>query len=370
MKPRICHMTSVHPFKDGRIFYKECTSLVKAGYDVTLVAAGAQDEICNGVKIVGVPKASGRLERILKTTYKVYKKALDIDADIYHFHDPELLPFGLKLKKKGKNVVFDSHEFVGEQIKTKTYIPEKLRNLISIMYKSYEAFVCRRIDAVIEVCTIDGIDYFDGRCLNRFFITNAPILIEQPTIKEFSAKRLRKVVHAGSLTFERGITSLAQAITKTDCDLILIGKFSPDEYKKEISDICNDKLEYKGVVLLNELTPLLCECGIGTCTLLDKGQYKHIDVLPTKIYDYMVAGLPIIMSNFPYLIDFNNKYKVGVCVDPADPQAIADAINYIVNNPDEARIMGENGCRAVIDEFNWKIQEKELLSIYTFLTNS
>lgn len=369
MMPRICHMTSVHSAKDGRIFYKECTSLAKAGYNVTLVVAGAQDENCNGIKIVGVPKASSRIGRILKTSENLYKKALEIDADIYHFHDPELLLYGLKLKKKGKKVIFDSHEFVGEQIKTKTYLPKKLRKLISILYKSYETFVCKRLDAVIQVCTIDGKDYFEGRSRKRFFITNAPLLTYQPNVTNFAADRLYKVVHVGTLTFERGITSLSQAISRTDCNLVLIGKFYPNEYKTEISEICGEKLDYKGVVLLKDIPTLLNECGIGACTLLDKGQYSHIDILPTKIYDYMLAKLPIIMSDFPYLIEFNNKYKIGICVDPANPQAIADAIHYLIKHPEEAKKMGENGYRAVMDEFNWENQEKELLSIYKYLAN-
>ena len=113
---KVCHMTSVHPPEDVRIFHKECVSLAEAGYEVYLVERGESCEK-NGVHIIGLgdlPK--NRLKRMTEGAKKVYEKALELDCDIYHFHDPELLPYGLKLKKKGKKVIFDSHENTLEQI--------------------------------------------------------------------------------------------------------------------------------------------------------------------------------------------------------------------------------------------------------------
>lgn len=366
---KVCHLTSVHPAKDGRIFYKECNSLAKAGYDVTLICAGAEDEVCNGVKIVGVPKASGRLGRMFKTTNNVYKKALEIDADIYHLHDPELLPIGLKLKKRGKKVIFDSHECVALQILSKNYIPKVLRKSISTVYKGIETYICKRIDAVIEICTLDSKDYFCNRCKRRAFITNAPIIPSDIEIKPYENLNLKRVVHIGGLTYDRGITHLANAIIMTDSKLILAGKFSSDDYSSEIKSLCGPKLDYKGVLPASEIQHLLSECGIGTGTLLDMGQYSHIDVLPTKLYEYMLAGMPIIISDFPFLRKFNKKYKVGLCVDPSKPEDIANAVTYLNEHPEEAKQMGRNGRKAVLEELNWESQEKILLNLYETLIN-
>lgn len=148
---KVCHMTSVHPAKDGRIFHRECTSLAKAGFDVTLVAAGAEDEVCNGVKIVGVPMVSGRLGRILKTTNNVYKKGLELNADIYHLHDPELLPIGLKLKRKGKCVIFDSHEDYCANIKEKPYLKRGIARVVAMLYTAFEKYALERYDGVVSV---------------------------------------------------------------------------------------------------------------------------------------------------------------------------------------------------------------------------
>ena len=107
-KRKICHVTSVHPADDIRIFHKECGSLSNAGYEVYLVAPEILNHIRNGIQIIGVlNKPVSRLQRILFYTKRVYKNALWVNADIYHLHDPELLLYALLLKKKGKIVIFD-----------------------------------------------------------------------------------------------------------------------------------------------------------------------------------------------------------------------------------------------------------------------
>ena len=98
-KIKICHLTSAHSRNDTRIFYKECVSLAKIKYyDVSLVVAdGRQYEVINSVKIHGVDKPTGRLYRFFITPRIIYNKAININADIYHFHDPELIPIGIML---------------------------------------------------------------------------------------------------------------------------------------------------------------------------------------------------------------------------------------------------------------------------------
>ena len=147
----ICHITSAHPAEDIRIFIKECSSLAAAGHRVTLVAAGdGKDYTKNGVQIVFVPKSTGgRIKRMYETVNRVYKKALSVNADVYHFHDPELLRVALKLKKNGSRVIYDAHEHVPGQIMAKYWIPSALRGIISKSFEWFENRESRRLNSVI-----------------------------------------------------------------------------------------------------------------------------------------------------------------------------------------------------------------------------
>ncbi|MBL4862995.1 MAG: hypothetical protein JKY09_08275, partial [Crocinitomicaceae bacterium] len=103
---RVCHLTSVHKADDTRIFYKECVSLAKHGYEVHLVAPNANESEELGVKIHSVKKNSGsRFFRATVVAFRVLRKGLAIKAKLYHFHDPELVWVGLILRLFGKKVV-------------------------------------------------------------------------------------------------------------------------------------------------------------------------------------------------------------------------------------------------------------------------
>lgn len=364
---RVCHFTSVHPAMDGRIFYRECCSLAEGGYEVYLVVPNGNDEVKNGVHIVGVNIGrTGRLKRMFSVAKAVYKKALSLDADIYHFHDPELLRFALKLKRKGKKVIFDSHEFYGLQIREKEYLHGLLRNWLANIYMKYEAYVCRRIDAVIQVCTIEGKDYFRDRCKRSFFVSNAVNLKAfKRDYTSSSVEERNAVIHIGGLTHNRGITTLIKAAGLTCVKIKLAGSFSPKGYHEELKQLKEyENIEYLGVVDKKELPQILNSCFAGISTLLNIGQYVKIDILPTKIYEYMAMSLPVIMSNSPYNVKLNRLYHIGVCVEPSNPKEIAEAINYLGAHPQEAKNMGANGRKLVEDLFNWEIEKRKLLALY------
>ncbi len=161
---KICHMTSVHKSTDVRIFRKECVSLAKKkDYDVYLIAPGESREE-DGVHVIGIGEVpKGRLARMMKTAKAVYKAAVDLNADIYHFHDPELLQYGAKLAAMNRYVIFDSHENTYEQIKIKSYIPKALRSTVAGAYLKRETKLIKDMDAVIFPCPINGKHPFAGR---------------------------------------------------------------------------------------------------------------------------------------------------------------------------------------------------------------
>ena len=187
---KVCHVTSVHPPEDVRIFQKECVSLARAGYDVTLVQQGGDYEK-DGVHILGFGDiAPNRFQRMLMTAWRAYRRALEADADVYHLHDPELLPYGLKLKKKGKKVIFDSHENTLESILQKEWIPAPLRKMVYHWFKAHQEGVCRQLNAVISV-TPNIVEYFRSINSRTVQVANFPILpAKMPPLPERSDRTL------------------------------------------------------------------------------------------------------------------------------------------------------------------------------------
>ena len=362
---KVCHMTSAHGCEDVRIFHKECVSLAKTGYDVSLVERGESYEK-NGVHIVGVGEpAGGRLNRMTAFAKKVYKAALQIDADIYHFHDPELMPYGLKLKKKGKKVIFDSHERYTEQFKSKPYLPKLITVPMAKIYGRYENWFLKKIDAVIFPCTMQGVNPFEGKCKRTAIISNATLLNEfYDQYDSNTKKNERQLCCPGSLTADRGISQDIKAASLARAHLVLAGSIS-QQYKEIIENMPEYScVDYRGILNRPQVMELLAESNIGLATELNVGQYFIADILSTKINEYMAMGLPVIMSDYSYNKIVESKYHLGICVDPENVDEIASAILYLLDNPEEARKMGENGRRAVKEEFNWSIEEKKLLALY------
>lgn len=368
---KVCHMTSAHEEEDDRIFHKECVSLAKAGYEVYLVERGKSYEK-NGVHIVGVGQIpKGRLKRMTEGAKRIYEAAKALDADIYHFHDPELLPYGMKLKRAGKKVIFDSHEFYREQICEKQYLPVWLRNLVAGVYSSYERYALKRLDGVVSPCTLHGKNFFADRCQRAVIISNAVVLSEffERYIPD-AEKKERQLCYAGGLTETRGITADMRAAYCADAKLVLAGAFSPPEYKKNLEAMPEYScVEYRGRLPLSDVRSLMNESRIGLCTLLDSGQYLKIDTFGIKVYEYMSMALPVILSHSSYNDRMVDRYHFGICVDPTNIDEIASAIRYLLDHPEEARRMGENGRRAVKEEFNWGAEEKKLLALYEDILN-
>ena len=369
---KVCHMTSVHAPEDGRIFFKECTSSANAGYETYLVERGATYDK-NGVHIVGVGDFQGnRLQRMLTLTKRVYETALKINAEIYHIHDPELLPYALKLKKKGKKVIFDSHEYYSDQIRNKPYLPKSISTIIACIYKLYENYVCKRIDAVIFPCLKNGIHPFQGKCKRVITLNNVPMLGElydhyDPKIEKYP----NSICYIGGLTENRGITEVIKAAYLSNTIAYIAGIFSPVEYQIKIESMPeSSSMRYLGNLDRKQVLELLQRCKIGLATLHNVGQYNQFDNLATKCYEYMALGIPVILTKAKYNEKINEIYKIGLCVDAENEHEIADAIRYLLDHEEEAKKMGENGRKAIREVFNWEKEKDSLLNLYINLRSN
>lgn len=363
---KVCHMTSAHRSGDVRIFYKECASLAASGYDTYLVAQGDSREE-NGVHVVGLGKApESRLKRMTDFAKKVYDTALEVDADIYHIHDPELLPYAAKLKKRGKKVIFDSHENTLEQMTDKAYIPRLIRPLIAGAYRNYAGTVFRGCDALISV-TPHIVEQLEKLNPNTWMITNYPRL--SPAAK-CDKTRLFSLCFAGGIEAQWNHEKLINCIGReSDVEYDLCGRCNPEYLKKLESLEGWSKVNYYGSLSHSEALKIQNSANAGVALLSPSRNtgFSVGTIGNTKLFEYMLSGIPIICTDFILWRDIVEKNQCGICVDLNNEEELDSAIDYLRNYPDRAAEMGQNGRRAVEEEFNWGTQEKKLLELYNNL---
>lgn len=371
MKNKVCHFTSVHPIDDVRIFHKECCSLAANGFDVTLIACGDEEfvEVKSGVTCISlhVP-IENRIQRFMKRSSAVYKKALEVDADIYHFHDPELLPIGLKLKRKGKKVIFDSHEDIPSDIKNKSYINPFLRRILFILYKIVEPSIIRKFDVVVSV-TPHIIDKLKKINSNTIQVTNYPI-VTNTDIAEIKTEKFQ----APTIFFAGGVNSLwmheniikALELINFEIKYLVAGPAS-NEYLLKLKELKSwEKVEYLGMIPYSQVEHYYSKSHIGIALpdYTEAGGGKMGTLGNTKIFEIMRAGLPIICTDFILWKKIVDENKCGTCVDPSNIAAISQAIVKLVTNKEESNLMGHYGKMAVSEQYNWRTQEAILIDTY------
>jgi glycosyltransferase involved in cell wall biosynthesis len=176
------------------------------------------------------------------------------------------------------------------------------------------------------------------------------------------------VAYIGGISRIRGIVEVVKAMQKqsSDARLQLGGSFSEIEFEKQIrKEVGWNKVDALGWLGRNDVKGVLHDSIAGLVTL--HPVINYVDALPVKMFEYMSAGLPVIASNFPLWKRIVEGNRCGLCVDPLDPQAIAEAIDYLVSHPIEAGQMGRNGQKAVLKHYNWENEEKKLIDFYNGL---
>ncbi|MCE8018999.1 glycosyltransferase family 4 protein [Halomonas sp. MCCC 1A11036] len=370
---KVAHLTSAHPRYDTRIFHKQCRSLAADGHSVTLVVAdGEGDETRDGVELVDVGRLPGRVNRIVKTTRRVFDRARELEADLYHLHDPELMPVGRRLKRLGKCVVYDAHEDLPRQMLAKHYLGKMTRHALSRGVEAYQRRVCRHFDAVVAATPYirDRFGEFHPRVVD---VNNFPMLGELDGAPDArltaGVGESPMVCYVGGIAEVRGIREIVRAMERVeqDCWLQLAGDFKTLALEQEVMTYAGwSRVETHGYLDRDGVRRVMASSIAGLVTL--HPIINYLDALPVKMFEYMSAGLPVIASDFPLWREIVEGSDCGICVDPLDPEAIAEAIDFIVTRPERAREMGRNGQRAVAERYNWQQEERKLLDLYRALS--
>lgn len=364
-RTKICHVTSAHPRYDVRIFHKECRSLVKHGYDVTLLVNDSlPNESRDGVKIVSTQfEPKNRLQRMIKTKRHFGRRMLEIDASIYHFHDPELLLEAAWMKRQGKTVIFDFHEDVSQQILHKSWIPREIRKVVSFFYGRYEERVAARLDALVTV-TPKFVERLKQINLNTYMITNYPIKRRNSHSPIYEKKRA--ICFAGKISPQWNHESIIRAIESIDdIEYIMAGR-GRHEYIESLRQLKGwSKVRYLGEIPHERVTEVYNESMVGMSLLSHNTQVGTEGTLGnTKIFEFMDAGLPVISSDNKLWKELLEANKCGIAVNPSNREGIIESVTRLLNNPRLSVSMGRNGQNAIDKLYNWTTQEAILLDLY------
>jgi len=363
---KVVHLTSVHPPFDVRIFHKECRTLAQAGHDVVLIACHDRDETVDGVRIHATRRPKSRLERMTRTTWQILRAALDEKADIYHFHDPELIPAALFLKYSGYKVIYDIHEDLPQQILVKSWMPHWIRKPVASAMKFTEAFSARRFDALC-VPAVSFLEKF--RKLNR-----NTALVRNFVTSEFAAPDQRKInprhlLHAGGLSDQRGLTNMLNVLGRlpNDVKLLLAGPFANAQAAQQAKTHPYwNRVEYFGVLSHSELRKLYQKAAVGLILYNNVGQYGGSTAV--KLYEFMLWEIPVVMPDFGDWPMFNREHNCGVCVDVTNPAEASRTIHALLDDPEWARELGRRGRAAALQNFVWEAEARTLVSLYESLS--
>jgi glycosyltransferase involved in cell wall biosynthesis len=367
---RVAHHTSVHAPFDVRIFHKECQSLSRAGNIVTVFAPGDCNEVVDGVRIISVPKPKGRLSRMTGTAWRLYRAALQQPAEVYHFHDPELIPIGLLLRLRGSKVIYDVHEDMPRNVLSKDYLPQWLRKPLAWVVGRIEEFACRHFSGVVAATPAIArrLERYNPR---TYTINN----FARP--EEFGSsnglpwnERAQSVVYVGGVDRRNCIGEIVEALSMLPeslaATLKLLGRFDSGTLRTQVSQHAGwARVEELGLVSRAKVREVLGQVRVGLVVCAPDPDC--VDSMPNKMFEYMAAGLPIIASDFPLWREIVRSEGCGLLVDPLNPRTIAEAIEYLLTHPEEAQGMGSAGREAVEERYNWGIEEKKLLALYANL---
>jgi|HigsolmetaAR206D_1030411.scaffolds.fasta_scaffold10874_2 glycosyltransferase involved in cell wall biosynthesis len=373
---KVFMFSSVHPWNDSRIYFKQAKSLAKHGYKVQLVAIESEGintiEENSNLKIQLLPRSKRRIHRPLRWM-KLFILAFKSKADIYHFHDPELLPVGFLLKViLNKKVVYDIHEDFPASIITKSWIPLKIRNPLSKLLNRIELYLSNFMNALV---------FAEAYYKERFSEINRPLKLDvlNYPLKTLSDRNILirrsnniSLVYAGAISRERGILEMTEAfcILKKDNPNIsfnIIGEISEDLIKEIDEIFCKfnltrDGFYLRGRISLDKVYEYYSQSQIGLCILHPVPNYTRS--LATKLFEYMSTGLAIVASNFDDWRMLIEDANCGLVVDPYDVREVVAKIQFLIDNPSLIELYGKNGRSEYERKYNWDEEEAKLINLY------
>ena len=364
-RTRVVHMSTVHMPFDSRIFERECRTLAAAGFDVRLLVPHDREETVDGVHLVPLPRYRSRLGRMTLGQLAIGRLALRQRASLYHFHDPELLGVGALLRLAGRPVVYDAHEDLPRDLLTKEWLPRPLRGLMARCAEAVEAAAARLLSGVVAATPVIA-RRFPARKVT--VVNNFPPLDEiSPELGAPYARRDPVVLYTGDLAEIRGASELVETIDlvpeRLGARLLLLGRFTSPTLRARLEGHPGwRRVDFRGWAGWDEVQRALGTARVGI--ILYRPEPNYVTAQPRKLFEYIAAGLPVVASDFPYWRRIVEEPGLGLCVDPRDPAAAAEAVAWLLEHPGEAEEMGLRGHREARERYGWSVEAEELLGLY------
>jgi glycosyltransferase involved in cell wall biosynthesis len=363
---KICILTSGHDVFDNRIYFKEILSLKKIYSEIYMVAPGEKDFITEqGIIVKCFKKRKAWYDRF-RPMKEMFDLAFNINADVYHAHEPDSFQVALKLKKRlNSKAIFDSHEYHPEAFAE--HFPVGKTLVTKIIYL-YEKIMCKKADYIISVNDI-LVDKFKRYNKNVALIPNYPNM--ESVSKEYSEKPT--FIYVGGIREDRGILKILEAIELVDKDykFVFLGSFQTEEFKFKIENFLENNLKNKDIVFPGKVPHLevfnyLKKADVGF-VILQPNNWRYINSEPIKLFEYMISKTAIIASDFPMMRTIVEDAQCGVLVNPTDKESIADAIRLLGIEREKTKQMASKGNEIVVQKYSWSIVEKTLLHAYSKL---
>ncbi len=366
VRGRVAHLTSVHPPYDRRIC-QQLDTLRQAGWEVCLVAQDGRFQVPD-VSHLTIPKPHSRAARVFISAWQVFTQARTSGARICHFHDPELLPIGVLLALMGRKVVYDVHEDMPLLVLNKPWLAPWLRRPLSWLTGAAEWIATRLFFSAVIAATPPIAKRFPAATTAT--VQNFPELGQTPRADGPPlAAREDRAVYIGVLDKNRGVREIIQALglsANPETRLILGGAFSGDGFEEACRALpAWARVDFCGWLDRTQVKAALAEAKVGLVTLAPLPNY--LEAYPTKLFEYMAAGIPMVASDFPLWRSIVEGADCGLLVDPERPEEIARAMDWLMAHPEEAERMGQNGMRAVAETYNWENEGAKLTALYARL---
>lgn len=366
---RVCILTST--LDDPRIYHKQARTLADAGYDVRLIAHHTRRETNSGVQIIPVAPSRSRWAQF-GDLFRIYRTAREMDADIYHFHDPFLMPFAAKLQDPDTAVVYDCHEVYSTQLQWYDFPPNLLNPLVDRFYNAVEAHYATEYDATVAVTEWMHARFIDSGYAAPHLVRNFPILGQiDADVGSIDRPHEFMLVYVGGITEPRGIAQMLAALAGArsagiDAGLWLIG--AADGAATELIEDHADhsSVHHLGRLPYADVFPYLAAADVGLA-LLDPRMYGR--GIPTKLFEYMACSIPVIASE----TRANRAYvdaAYGFVVPYEDTRATVNAISMLAEESDTCDRMGAAGRAAVEDRYSWEQEQSRLLDLYDHICDS